>query len=1286
MNMRPYPSLLLLPLLAALSACNCGGPTDPCEGVRCAAGERCRAGRCEPEGRDGGADGGSGCASQAECTDPTAPICDTEQGICRACASDEECGQGQVCEADGRCTDAPAACISDADCKSASAPYCDTVTAECVACLSNEHCAGFGQVCEAGSCVTPTTCNDDAQCTDPARPRCDPAGGTCVACLEDTDCDVAARQTCDTATHVCVDFVPCQDDSDCDGDPGGPVCRVETGECVACLEDADCIVGTGRVCDPSTFTCTGGTRCVTDAGCQGLPTGRCDDRLQLCVECLSSADCKPVGSTCDLAARRCRPPVACTSDAECAATPETPVCDPGTGYCVECVADGDCANPEAVCAGGVCDAGPPSGGRPGSPCASYSDCEAASVHPPDQFRYFCLEPGDVGLPWQWYQGYCIGLCDTDADCPAGSKCLGGGCWDQCDTDADCRAGYACTPLQAGGVVEDLCAPRCDPALAAGIACTRDADCGMGVCDPSAGHCTCSPVGGPCQGLGYCDPEADCILEEDAQGNPTGFDGGYCIRFDCDPPAKPCPVGSSCYNLGTNTACLPDCDPNALDSCDRAPYTCSEVLRYVLGGACSSDADCPASAPSCYGAAAGTPGTCIRPCASDGDCDRSQGHVCTGIQQQLYLCADPFQGGVCLPGCANDAECGACNSDPDCQAGEVCDQGVCRRPCSSVAQCNAGEACGGGYCGAPCANDADCARGAQCVQGACHEPRRLCDPVARRCDLVCGEDLDCDRSRRCDPASGRCESTCSDATADCGPAGYCDAASMVCAADCRVLPDLCSAGEYCDLDSGACLERCPPFGNGTCPQGKVCDILTGACVPPCADLSRPCSSSTECGMNERCVNGACAPACSTDDECGPGLSCWAGACGVCDWPRWRCDKDGTGLCFNCYDDTHCPSTQYCDVGGSYECVDRCGGVNGGSGTCPPGTLCDVQAGGRCVAPCASNGDCSDPARPICDTASGLCGECSQDADCSDPARPVCDPATLQCVACLGDADCADPTPACDTQAYRCVECTDASHCAGHPAGPLCDTTAQRCVECLADGDCPPERPTCDPKALVCQGCMSDADCVQGGICHLVLGECRPPCGDVPGSVEDRPTVTGTPTTCEDAAGQPATFTLVRAADGVYALSPSGAVTATLTLQGFPLVVPATATVTGVEVEVVAGTDAPPGDDQWTVSAVLVRPGGAQSQGRSAPATLTEVDARQVIGGPTDLWGVADFTPAELSDPNFGVTVTVAEGGGAPDVRARIDEVVLRVHYTEPGATVCTDLDPTLSCNGTTNQCE
>ena len=90
----------------------------------------------------------------------------------------------------------------------------------------------------------------------------------------------------------------------------------------------------------------------------------------------------------------------------------------------------------------------------GSPCNTSGQCGLG--------RFFC----DTAHP----NGYCKASCARDADCPAGSVCVGAGmilagaCEKTCpDGVTDCRAGDVCTP--AG---DQASAPTCDaPAIVDG---------------------------------------------------------------------------------------------------------------------------------------------------------------------------------------------------------------------------------------------------------------------------------------------------------------------------------------------------------------------------------------------------------------------------------------------------------------------------------------------------------------------------------------------------------------------------------------------------------------------------------------------------------------------------------------------------------------------------------------------------------------------------------------------------------------------------------------------------
>ena len=1271
----PLGAALLL-LAAALT----GGCEDPpCGALPCAEGEACVAERCVPS--DGS------CRDASDCTAVDAPICPAPGASCRPCETHLECGALQRCDPSGRCEPAfGGRCSRDADCGEATWPVCDGVRGRCAQCASDGDCDGVGATCDPGlgRCEVPTTCAADTDCDDLNRPYCDPARRQCVACLDEAHCPEGWA----CGGGACEEVAPCEADQDC---ALGARCDLGSGACVECVEDGHCVVGTGRTCDRATQTCTPGEPCLSDPDCTSLSTPRCDTRAGLCVVCMASADCAGAGSTCELESRSCRPAQRCVEAADCD-DPTLSICSP-EGLCVECLAAADCAAAGARCEGGVCSALAPREGLPGAPCRSWADCAASSTLPADQYRYLCLQPGDAVLPWQWYQGYCLGVCEDATQCPEGSVCLGGGCFDRCEGNGDCRAGYTCQELDgADGTLALVCAPACDPALAAQISCVADYQCGTGRCDLEAGTCACSPIGGPCAGQGFCGAGASCVPETDGLGRETGFPGGYCLELGCDPPSKPCPAGSSCYALdATNTACLPDCDPNLPTSCERVEYGCAELPSLILGGGCAADADCPAGTPRCYGATDAAPGTCIRACAADSDCDTSQGHYCMRLGGVVALCADPHQLGTCLAGCLDDLDCGACASDLDCGAAESCDRGRCRRTCSAQRPCPEGLRCGGvGLCGAPCAADLDCGRGGTCEEGTCLEAARRCDPVARRCDPACADDLDCGRVRTCDTATERCQSPCDpELEGACGPAGSCDPAlpgGPLCKLDCRAVSEACAPETYCSQSSGDCLERCPPFGAGSCGPGEVCEPLDGSCVPHCGAPDEVCATTNDCAPGQICFQGQCETACRDSSTCGPAERCIGSACTTCTYPRWRCDAADSGLCVGCFDDGDCPSSHYCDQLGSRACVERCGGVSGGNRSCPLGEVCDLSGGGQCQLPCATDLDCGDPARPACDTGLGLCIPCADDRHCPDPAAPACDPTSQACVPCVADAHCSDPSlPACDTATLSCVPCTTSAHCAD-PSRPVCETGAQACVECVGDGDCPLARPRCALATNSCEGCQGDTDCGPGLRCHLAVGggECHPACGELPGQILALATLVGAGSELQDSGGAPAPVSAYRQADDLYAQTAAGAPLGSALLQGFPFSLPAGATLVGVQIEVEAGLSGPPGGEAWTLEAALRRPTGEEGAPRPVATLSSAQDATFSPGGAADLWGLA-LSAAELAHPAFGVRLSLSEASGAPLVAARLDLVRLIAHYTTPGPVDCAALGAGLSC-GPENLCQ
>lgn len=347
-----------------------------------------------------------------------------------ACTGVLDCPTGQGC-LDGFCAELPCGgrctlsemCVDDAcvatdglDC-SDDPGLCPTgfqcTAGECQReCVTDDDCTadGYGSCnVELGLCGQ---CTFDSDCPSEA-PTCDTTVSRCVGCVENDDCRIdnqAAGLYCDTATQTCV--AGCNGDTDC---PSTQRCSGGTattpGRCVECApisEVNDCAPFAPRVrCEPSTQLCV---QCLSNADCT---TGQCDTNSNTCVQCVTNEACDK-GSTCDLDVFQCflgcNGPVGGDNCPD--VNPRKPVCDGSIGErgtCVECLRDADCPW------GKVCKE---SGGLPvcvdgcNDPAGNPNDARCAASAPEDRLR--CDKT-------QGAYGECV-ACLNDGHCPATEKC------------------------------------------------------------------------------------------------------------------------------------------------------------------------------------------------------------------------------------------------------------------------------------------------------------------------------------------------------------------------------------------------------------------------------------------------------------------------------------------------------------------------------------------------------------------------------------------------------------------------------------------------------------------------------------------------------------------------------------------------------------------------------------------------------------------------------------------------------------------------------------------------
>ena len=324
--------------------------------------------------------------------------------------------------------------------------------------------------------------------------------------------------------------------------------------------------------------------------------------------------------------------------------------------------------------------------------------------------------------------------------------------------------------------------------------------------------------------------------------------------------------------------------------------------------------------------------------------------------------------------------------------------------------------------------------------------------------------------------------------------------------------LASAGALAQSGCGGEPRTC---GAGTTLQGE-------SCVP----------IETECGPGTTLQDGECV----ADDvppapNCGPGTTLQDGEC-VADDPGDRCGP-GTELvgdvCVPILDSGTCVP----------DCLGRdCGddGCGGSCGACddPARPQCDT-ATGLCVAVCipqCAGRDCGD------DGCGGICGTCNADATCQDAAGKClpnawsCDSAyygdgaICDCGCGAPDRDCAPGVPLAGCEERE--RCNDQGECVpkappGWTCSPLSYAAHNACdcdcgvydpdcdyievfglngcafgvTECLPDGTCGTCTPDCTDK--VCGGDGCGGSC---GSCDVAndevcyFGSCEPRCGTTP----------------------------------------------------------------------------------------------------------------------------------------------------------------------------------------------
>jgi hypothetical protein len=260
----------------------------------------------------------------------------------------------------------------------------------------------------------------------------------------------------------------CSNDEECGGPTDNCIAGLADGGARYCSQDCDTSHVGGRACSTG-FTCReisptvkqcvpNGSECVTDpcAGVNCSPTSStpiCDPATRTCVECLEDRHCPASDQVCQN--KVCRTPGACTGDASCAGDPAgTHCCQTTLGMrCAQCCNNTHCGGATPYCVANVCRSQQ-------DPCAGVTcnppqTCNPATGNCEGGGSVTCTSDSQCasGLKCDLQFNFCYdpsGLCADDTQCAPGQTCafFCSGC---AASGGYCPPGLFCLPLDANGI-------------------------------------------------------------------------------------------------------------------------------------------------------------------------------------------------------------------------------------------------------------------------------------------------------------------------------------------------------------------------------------------------------------------------------------------------------------------------------------------------------------------------------------------------------------------------------------------------------------------------------------------------------------------------------------------------------------------------------------------------------------------------------------------------------------------------------------------------------------------
>lgn len=321
----------------------------------------------------------------------------------------------------------------------------------------------------------------------------------------------------------------------------------------------------------------------------------------------------------------------------------------------------------------------------------------------------------------------------------------------------------------------------------------------------------------------------------------------------------CPITAACQNARCTNPCHDDaCGRNAMCTvsahaahCSCPPNSKGDPLKQCKIIECSNNNDCDHS-KSCIDT------KCVNPCSLANSC--GQNADCF-VENHIGICScKAGTTGNPLLGCVSIQYC---NSDNQCQAGTICNGGVCCSLCTSNRECIGDQICLQGICQPTCYSNSTCPDFQYCLNNICTQ------------EVRCHHDDECGINENCVLDSyGRseCRNACDGRTL-CGRNAECTARdhSAVCG---------CKSGFIGDAKLGCRKIECET--DHECSSDKLCDA--NMCKIACL-TGEPCGLNALCSAENHKQVCYCQPGFTGDAHtkceaidfcrdapCGPGARC------------------------------------------------------------------------------------------------------------------------------------------------------------------------------------------------------------------------------------------------------------------------------------------------------------------------------------------------------------------------------------------------------------------------------